>query len=82
VSTRDEVNEKATLFGWQSHQAPGHPIYTTYVRADKCVQVSYATSGHITEAIRYMFFKLNDLREQERAGSTHKKETVLSWLAT
>ena len=78
MNTRDTVNSRATLYGWRSHGAPTH---ANYVKADKCVQVDYSTTGHITGAVRYRFFKLDDLRFEEATGTKHKKETVLSWLA-
>lgn len=75
MSTRDEIDGTANLLGWSASDG-------TYLRGDRCVQVDYSATGHITAASWYRFFKLNDLQLVAQAGGKHKKETVLSWLAS
>jgi hypothetical protein len=74
VTTREQIDGRARMFGWQANSG-------TYVRGDYCVQVDYSVAGHIINACRYRFFKLDDLHLEGRAGGRHKKTIVLSWLA-
>lgn len=73
--TRREVDETATLLGWECRP------HGTYVRGEWCIQVDYSASGNIIQAARYHFFKINDLQLRERAVGKHKKADVMSWFA-
>lgn len=74
-STRREVDDTATLLGWECRS------HGTYVRGEYCIQVDYSSSGSIISAARYYFFKINDMQLRERAVGKHKKAEVMSWLA-
>ena len=80
MTTRDTVRDRATMFGWAISSTTFHG--TNYVRGDKCIQVDYSSTGHITEAKRYRFFTMNDLQLEEHARNRNKKAEVLAWLAS
>ena len=80
MSTRDTVTAHADLFGWAVTTATHNTA--NYVRGDKAILVDYSRDGSINTADLYHFYRLDDLHLMDRAGSRHKKEKVLSWLAS
>lgn len=75
----EEIREKAELFGWDVHHET--PYFGSYLHSGNNIQVQYAFDGAVTEAHRYEFFKVDDLRLVDQANGRNKKTTVISWLA-
>ena len=79
MTATQEIREKAALFGWRGHADQGR--HAVLIRADQMVDVAFTAGGSVLSATLYRFFSVNDLEERARTADTHKKETVLAWLA-
>jgi hypothetical protein len=79
MTAREEVRDRARLFGWSVHTDP--VAGDTYLYGDRAVIAHYTKDGSVRSAELYTFFSINDMHLKDRAPGKNKKSAVISWLA-
>jgi hypothetical protein len=79
VTAADDIEEKATLFGWRAVWT--EPSALTCYRGDTCIQILFSANDTVTEAAKFNFYRIDELRQIEQVSGKFKREKVLAWLA-
>jgi hypothetical protein len=75
-----DLRSAAHLFGWEVH-VDEHRKEDTFIFGPNMLAVNYRRDGTVDQAYRYLFYRIDKPKLQEKTPLRSKKSTILAWLA-